>query len=427
LQQYTVEEILIERLKELGGSVRWCSKLESFEDHGDHVALRIETPDGPYAMSTDWLIACDGAKSHVRRSMGLSFEGQVFQDRFLIVDAKMDVERPLERWFWFEPPFHEGQTVLLHRQPGDVWRVDFQLSGDIDEAAEKDPERIRARLAAMFGEDVSFDLEWVSIYAFQCRTLERYVHNRIVFCGDSAHQVSPFGARGGNGGTQDADNLGWKLAAILKGEAPEGLLETYQMERKQAALENIGHSTRATDFMTPKSHASRIIRDEVLDMAKAYGFAKALINSGRLSRPCSLTDSPLSTPDDPAFEGGLPPGSPAADAPIRVSGKEAWFLEQLQGQFTLVHWGSHASAPDVSASPLPMRVLCVGSGEDIEDTDGLLAKRYGAHDGTAYLFRPDQHVAARWREAAGADVPGSVRLALGYSLQLGEQSLKAAA
>ena len=180
--------------------------------------LTVETPDGRYRLDADWVIAADGARSAVRDLLGLGFEGVTFEEKFLIADVCMAADFPTERRFWFDPPFHSGQSALMHRQPDNVWRIDLQLGPDADVAEEQRPERVLPRLKRALG-DRDFELEWVSIYRFNCRRLDRFVHGRVIFAGDSAHQVSPFGARGGNSGVQDAENLAWKLAAVLQGRA----------------------------------------------------------------------------------------------------------------------------------------------------------------------------------------------------------------
>ena len=207
LQQYHLEECMVARLAELGHGVRWKNKAVGIEARDDGVRVDVETPDGRYAIEADYVIAADGARSALRDLMGLEWKGQVFRDRFLIADVHMKGEFPTERWFWFDPPFHPGQSVLLHRQADDVWRIDFQLGWDADPEEEKKPERVIPRIRAMLGDDRPFELEWVSVYTFQCRRLDRFVHGRVLFAGDAAHQVSPFGARGANSGFQDTDNL----------------------------------------------------------------------------------------------------------------------------------------------------------------------------------------------------------------------------
>ena len=174
------------------------------------------------------MIAADGARSTLRRLLGLGFEGRVFQDQFLICDIKMPMQRPAERWFWFDPPFNRGQSALLHRQADDVWRLDFQVGNEADRDEEIKPENAARRVRAMLGEDIEFSFEWISLYRFQSRRLQRFRHGRVIFAGDAAHQMSPFGARGGNSGVQDADNLAWKLDLVLRGLAPEQLLDSYE-------------------------------------------------------------------------------------------------------------------------------------------------------------------------------------------------------
>ena len=219
LQQYHVEKALVDRATELDlVDLRWKNRLIAVEPRNDHVLLTIDTPDGPYKLEADWLIAADGARSSTRDLLGLTFSGVTFEDKFLIADIRMAADLPTERRFWFDPPFHSGQSALMHRQPDNIWRIDLQLGPDADAAEEQQPERVTARLKRMLG-DRPFELEWISVYRFNCRRLDRFVHGRVVFVGDAAHQVSPFGARGANSGIQDAENLAWKLAAVIKGEA----------------------------------------------------------------------------------------------------------------------------------------------------------------------------------------------------------------
>lgn len=400
LQQYYPEEWLVTRAQETGlVDLRWKNKVTEVSQDADGVTLTIETPDGPYELTGDYLLAADGARSQVRRCFGLPFDGQVFQDRFLIADVVMQADFPSERWFWFDPPFHPGQSALLHRQPDNVWRIDLQLGAEADPEKEARPERVIPRLKAMLGEEVEFELEWVSVYTFQCRRLERFRHSRVFFIGDSAHQVSPFGARGGNGGVQDADNLCWKLAAVLDGRAGEALLDSYDKERIPAADENILHSTRSTDFISPKNGAIRVLRDATLELAADHGFARALVNSGRLSRAyCPPQNG--TTP--------LGPGSPCSDAPLQRGSEESWLLQQLSGDFFGLYFTDRTLSDEEGAKldrlcrdhpGLRNLVIAAQGCRDVpywQDRDGLFQQRYGAAPGSFTLIRPDQHVAAAW-------------------------------
>lgn len=412
LQQYYLEEFLFERAQELPGiDLRFQNRCVGVEVHPDHVRVALETPEGPYTLEADRMIACDGSRSKVRELMGLSFEGRVFEDRFLIADIKMPADYPAERWFWFDPPFNPGQSALLHKQPDDVWRIDLQLGWDADPIEERKPERVRARLEAMLGKERPFELEWISIYTFQCRRLARFVHGPVIFAGDAAHLVSPFGARGFNSGVQDTDNLAWKLAAVVAGEAPAALIASYGMEREAAADENLLNSTRSTDFITPKSSASRTIRDAALSLAADAAFARALINSGRLSQP-TVYATPLSTPDRDEFGGAARLGGPLPDAPlVSADGRPTWLLDLLGPRFTLIHCGSEPPCA------LPAHVACLRIGHDAYDVEGVFEQRYDARPGSSWLVRPDQHLAARFRDVDVAALTGALRRALGWELE----------
>ena len=412
LQQYYVEQFLVERAAELARlDLRWRHRVVGVLPQSDRVALTVSTPDGEYAVHADWLIVADGSKSAIGAMLGLASEGQVFRDRFLITDIHMTSNFPSERWFWFDPPFHRHQSALLHRQADDVWRVDFQLGWEADPEEEKKPEKILPRLRAMLGEDARFEIEWASVYTFQCRRLRSFRHGRALFAGDAAHLVSPFGARGANSGIQDVDNLAWKLALVISGQAPERLLDSYDSERTAAADENIGHSTRSTDFITPKSPVSRTFRDAVLLLARRHAFARQLVNSGRLSLPSTLLASPLNTPDATPFAARMAPGSPAVDAPVRGDAG-AWLLDYLSQGFTLLVFEPDVPQADLlrdlsalAADPIACEsVLVAAMAERLPDgvravapASGLFSERYDGRPGTVYLFRPDQHVCARWR------------------------------
>ena len=410
LQQYYLEEFMVEECaRQPLVDLRWKHKLLSLQQHEDFATLVVETPDGVFTLEAQWVVACDGANSDTRKMVGAEFTGQAFQDRFLIADVVMKAQFPTERWFWFDPPFHRNQSVLLHRQADDVWRIDFQLGWDADPTEEKKPENIIPRVKAMLGPDAQFELEWASVYQFACRRIDRFRHGRVIFAGDAAHQVSPFGARGANSGVQDVDNLGWKLKLVLDGAAPESLLDTYHDERALAADDNIANSTRSTDFITPKSAMSRRFRNAVLELAQDHPFARPLVNSGRLSTPTPYLASPLNTPDEDAFAGLMKPGTTCADAPVRVDGKDGWFLGLLGGGFTVVTFGD-APLGEVRVGGIAAPVLRIGI--DAADAKGRLAERYDGADGTTYLIRPDQHVAARWRSFDPDKIQSAIKRAI---------------
>jgi len=399
LQQYYVEEFLYERcFAEPQIDMRLHHKVVGVASHADHVAVEIETPDGRYILEADWLVACDGVRSPVRHLLGLPFEGEVFHDQFLIADIRLLDGLPKERRFWFYPPFHPTNSVLLHRQADNVLRVDFQLGRDADAEEEKKTENIDRRLRMMFGPDARWEHEWSSVYTFTCRMMRRFVEGRVIFAGDAAHVVSPFGARGGNSAVADVDNLAWKLALVVDGRAPPALLDSYDSERRAAARENILNSTRSTDFITPKFPASRAFRDAALSLARDFPFARALINSGRLSVPTEQSGSPLDTPDrDGDWTGGPGPGKAMLDAPVG----NGWLIDRLGRDFSLLSFGT-----DTVAAPAGVTGIGVAG-------NGLAGQRYDARPGTTYLIRPDRYVAARWRQHDPAAVVTALDRAMG--------------
>jgi 3-(3-hydroxy-phenyl)propionate hydroxylase len=382
--------------------MRGRNLVTAVENKGDHVRLTVETPDGPYGIESEYLVACDGARSPVRGMLGLGFQGRVFEDNFLIADVRMAADFPTERWFWFEPPLASApQSALLHKQPDDVWRIDFQLGWDIDRKAELDPARVRARVDAMLSTQTGmvpeYELVWSSIYTFQCRRMENFRRGRVFFAGDSAHQVSPFGARGANSGMQDAENLAWKLDFVLKGRAPEALLDSYSTERVHGADENILNSSRATDFLTPKSKASKLFRNAVLDLARDFAFARTLVNSGRLSVPCVYDGFQGFGPDALRGPAATRPGAACPDAPLG----NGYLLDRLTGEFFLLAIGG----PAVAAG-LPVIHVARPSKE-------MRSRFLGDTESAIYLLRPDQHIVARWPAFDADAVARAVDAALG--------------
>ncbi|MGB7317192.1 MAG: FAD-dependent oxidoreductase [Planktotalea sp.] len=414
MQQPYFEQFMIERVRELQAEgapieLRGKNRVDAVKLMDDHVVIDVMTPDGPYTIEADWLIGADGANSPLRGMLGLEFEGRVFQDSFLIADIKMqgDANFPTERWFWFEPTFKSGASALLHKQPDDVWRIDFQIGWDVDRKEEMKEENIRARLDAMLGPDVDYEMVWSSIYTFQCKRMDRFREGRVIFAGDSAHQVSPFGARGANSGMQDVDNLGWKLGMVLAGTAPERLMDSYNSERAFGADENIQNSTRATDFITPKSEISKVFRNAVLNLSEKHAFARPLVNSGRLSVPCVYDGSALNTPD--ALTGGparARPGSSCPDAPMG----DGFLLRHLGDDFVVLAIDAMLPASFEEAGLKP-RLVTISSKDD---SSGQLAARYlGDANSAVYLIRPDQHVAARFNTFDEDALRSALRRAIG--------------
>jgi 3-(3-hydroxy-phenyl)propionate hydroxylase len=397
LQQYYVEQYLVERCADFSELIdlRWKNKAISIAQHEKGATVGIETPDGTYAIDAQFVLACDGARSGVRGLMGLDFEGRVFEERFLICDIEMQADFPSERLFWFEPEFHSGESALLHKQPDNIYRIDLQLGADADPDEERKPENVIPRIKAMVGER-DFEIDWTSVYTFHCRRLQRFVHDAVIFVGDSAHVISPFGARGGNGGIHDVDNLCWKLAAVLTGQADANVLNTYNTERVFGADENIRNSARTTTFMTPKSSFERVLRRSVLELAADHPAMRRMVNSGRLSLPCSYESCGTTIDDVDALPLATAPGRAMADAPL----DDTWLLNVCGGKFVLLLFNFTLAVPNITSVSI--------------DVTPVLQTRYlGTQKSAVYLIRPDQHVLARWVAPTRQDVEAALNHALG--------------
>jgi 3-(3-hydroxy-phenyl)propionate hydroxylase len=389
LQQFYLEWYLVDRVIELGqADLRWKNRVIGVENHADHVTLQVDTPAGPYTLEADWVIAADGVNSSVRNLLQLPEHTERGQDRWCITDVRFQRARLNERWTWVEAPFNENRAVWQHLMADDVWRLDFQMAPDADPAQVSQPDVARERVARMLGPDVAFDLVWVGPYSYRTMLMERFRHGRLLFIGDAAHAKSPFGARGGNSGIQDADNLGWKLALVLAGQAPATLLDDFDAERHRAAEENIRVTGRSGRFLQPRSEAEFTLRRAVLQLARQHAFARALLDTGRLCVPHHY--------------GGLPTvGSAAGDGKaianlaLQRSGRAIHLLDVLADGMPVAFafggpCGPLRAALDVAG--LPVRIVEVG--DDLVDTRGLLTRETSTPRGGIALIRPDGHLSA---------------------------------
>ena len=433
LPQYYVEEILVERVRDFPHvDIRWSSRVIDMTNGDKTAQLEIETPEGNYKVEADWVIACDGVRSSVRKALGVAFEGDKFIENFVICDVKMVFKFPPQRMFWFDPTFDKSNISLMHQQPDSIWRIDWQLGPNDDPAVECEPARVNKRLETMFGPGVAFETQFASIYSFEVRRVKNFRAGRVLFAGDAAHQLSPFGGgRGGNSAIQDVDNLVWKLACVLRRDAPESLIDTYNAERAPVADENMRLSRRAAEFINPSNAHSRSVRNAVLALAPKHAFAKVLINTGRLSVAANLRGSSLLTRDADRWDTPVTTGNAAVDAPVTgPRGGDDWLIHYLAGDFQLMLYAERPQ--DITAETIavlaalgrdtvPVAALVVfgnaAANVDtltvLHDRTGLIRKRYDLTGGSCYLFRPDQHVAARWRTLRADAVREAVRRSLG--------------
>ncbi|HSD42764.1 MAG TPA: FAD-dependent monooxygenase [Burkholderiales bacterium] len=410
LQQFYVEWFLVDRIRELGRcDLRWKNRVTKVENREGFVAVSVETPAGAYTLEADWLVDATGVNSVIRRGFGLETHTAQSADRWCITDVRFKEKFPAERWTWVEAPFNENRAVWQHLMGDDVWRLDYQMDPDCDPDHVSRREVAEERLRAHLG-DVGFELVWVGPYAYRDHLLDNFRHGCVFVIGDAAHVVSPFGARGGNSGVQDAYNLGWKLALVLAGRAPEALLDTYDAERQPAARQNLEVTRRTNRFLTPRSSAERTLRDAVIGLARECPFARSLVNSGRLSVANPYPDSPAVT------NGGCSIQNVAITLP---DGTRSNLVELAQRSGTVFIGILYAPtrADDVAAyawleaSGRPFRFFFCGSG-GIGDPDGKLKQALGAAPGSFALIRPDLYLAGCVPDARPAQADAMLRRAL---------------
>ncbi|MGP3920847.1 FAD-dependent monooxygenase [Nonomuraea sp. 10N515B] len=420
LQQCYAEDYLLAAAQRHSGlvEVRWGNTLTALSPTPDGAELAVRTATGQdYTMTADWVVGCDGARSAVRELTGLRLSGTSYEGAYVIVDVELSTDRPAMRYAWFDPPSNPGSTVLMHRQPDDIWRLDYQLrpGEDPDEAIK--PENVMPRVRShlrMIGERDDVDPVWISLYRARALTLDAYRHGRILLAGDAAHLVPIFGVRGMNSAIDDTHNLAWKLAFVTRGWSPERLLDTYSAERVHAARENIRYAAKSTEFMAPPSFAFDTMRTAVLSLtAEGHSWASSLINP-RQTTPISYATCGFTGESTAA--GGPAPGDVLPECPLTLpTGKEGHVTDLLGPHITvLVFTADGIIPPDVrtvTAGPRPLDVGVISAAATpaaAHDHTGRLFPRYGARPGTAYLIRPDGHVYARRQDPRPGEIQALV-------------------
>jgi 3-(3-hydroxy-phenyl)propionate hydroxylase len=425
LQQYYIEDALLAAVARINAAkpgtidMRWATAVDALEIHADSVSLGLVNALGRATLQADWVVACDGGQSFVRNALGLALEGTAYTGRYVIVDIVLPSKHPTERRAWFDPPWHRGATVLMHRQPDDLWRIDWQLRhGDSTEEAMK-PENVRTfvqrHLDAIGEGHLPWEPAWSSIYRAGAMTLASYRHGRVLFAGNAAHAMPIFGVRGLNSGLDDADNLAWKLAAVVSGDGDDALLDSYSSERVQAFHVNADSARRSTEFMSPPSRGFDVLREAVLSLAASERGIAELINP-RQTAAVTYAASPLSSPDAHAWRSGPVPGEVLPE--VAVGGAVAHVTEVVGPGFVLLHFG----APPPWHLGGNLKIVPVLARSDarwpqaLVDTGGELARCFDAIEGSAYLLRPDGHVAARWKQGSKAAASAALQRALGRGI-----------
>jgi len=400
LEQQYIEQFLWDAVEASALiETRWQSEVTGIEDEAGGVSLTVTDPNGSYTLPAAWVLAADGARSAIRQMRGLRLKGANYEGRYVIADVQMDHDYPTIRRALFDPVCRPGGTVLIHRQPDNIWRIDYQLrEGESAEKATRE-ENVRASVAGVLeeiGHKGDWDLEWWSVYSANTLLLDDYRDGRIFFIGDSAHIVPIFGVRGLNNGMADGQNIGWKLAWVLNGYASEALLDSYTPERRGATLDVFANATKSTRFMTPPTHGWQVMRDAALSLALTRPSAGRLANPRQMT-PYTYADSPATTADGTGFSAGPVPGAMITDVAL-----EGGFLSDRIGQgFTLLAFGDDAAEQARALRDPGLEVVTLPA-------EGAAAVAYGARAGSAYLIRPDLHVAGRWQAARAPDIEAAL-------------------
>ncbi|MDQ6685044.1 MAG: FAD-dependent monooxygenase [Pseudomonadota bacterium] len=403
LQQFYVEWFLVERIVELAPTMlRWKHRVEHVADQGDCVVVEVTTPAGAYRLEADWFVDASGANSAIRDALGLDARVSRSTDRWCISDVRFATPFPPERWTWIDAPFNEGRAVWQHLMADDVWRLDYQMPEGADPEATSRPEVVGARLRQQLGPGVDFEFVWIGPYQYRDHLLEKMKVGRVFFAGDSAHVVSPFGARGGNNGIQDAANLAWKLALVVQGAADVALLESYDVERHAAAVENLRVARRTTRFLAPRNRAERRIRQAVIDLARTQPFARRLVDTGRMA---VANDYPPST-WAPQGAASLPNVAVDGDTLVGLLGAGRfvglWLVDGAALAERTVAAGLEARWPIV------IRFVDL----DADFANPVLARMLDGGAGCFVLVRPDGYVAARIVAAHSESISAAMRRAL---------------
>ena len=418
IQQFYIEGYLVERIRELGQvEIRWNNRVTAFEQDSEGALLSITTPAGDYRIRADHVIDASGSHSPFRKWVGASVTAKKGDDRWCIADVRFTKHPPAERHTWIEAPFNENRAVWQHLMGDDVWRIDYQMPPDAHPEEMSREEVVRERLARQFGAETEVEIVWVGPYAYKSECVDRMRHGRLFFMGDAAKVVSPFGARGGNTGIADADNLAWKLAAVAKGFAAPSLLDSYHEERHEAATQNVLVTNRTGRFLRPAAGIEKIFRDAVLGLARQHLFARQLVNTGRMAIP-----NPYSRSSACEHTGGLPVQNVSFTWPDGSRGTINELLQWADGKLLVLLFGdaSRGSLERLRALAETAPVRCVqvlgtegrpGAVEHVRDPKGHLQGACHVFGHAWALIRPDSYVAA-----TGESIDAALVHAVGRSL-----------
>lgn len=406
ISQSVAEQILLDEVERQPAiTMRWRSPVTVVTQDDTGVDVVIDTPHGEVPVRGQWLIGADGARSVVRSQLGVRLEGTSYEGRYVIADIHWPSDWPTERRVWFDPPSNPGATIIMHRQPDDIWRVDYQLQPEDDAELEVSEQRVQERIGRHLdwvGSIVPWRIEWISLYRAHALSAQRYRHGRVLLAGDAAHLVPIFGVRGLNSGLEDACDLAWKLTLVDGAAASQHLLDSYGDERRDAWEQNIASARKSTLFMTPPTHGYEMTREAALSLATHDPVFSHLVNP-RQSSATHARRSPITGP--PTDSGrDVQPGDLVDDrylaAGAQIAADRPTTLRELVGDgFAVV--GAQVG-PDVVAAAADGAREVIGETIAVSAAtaeSAALQQALGVHPGELAVLRPDGRILGVARDA----------------------------
>jgi 2-polyprenyl-6-methoxyphenol hydroxylase-like FAD-dependent oxidoreductase len=303
------ERIMGDKLRDLGVSVQWNTELVGVAQDPGQITATLEQPDGTSRkVLAAWVAGCDGARSTVRELSGITFPGAPYEHVFFVADAEVTgsmVADEVNVYLW-----QEGFHLLFPMRGKDHWRIVGILPPDLRGRHDVEFEAVIPSLRNEAGAGLSIKTcTWFSTYRIHHRSASRFRDRRAFLLGDAAHIHSPVGAQGMNTGLQDAYNLAWKLALVVKGQGNAALLESYEEERVPVARRLLNTTDRAFRLVVSDSWLAGLLRTKVLARIAAFAMTlervqriafRTVSQTGIRYRKSALSDS----------QQGLPEGAP---------------------------------------------------------------------------------------------------------------------
>ncbi len=417
--QCKTEAILERHLDRLGVEVERNTVLLTFEQSPDGAIATIKrSDDSEETITTPWIIGCDGAHSTTRHGIDEAFPGEVDPIPYFIADVR--VEGPIkpeiaylclhEKGDIFMFLLDEGRRQIIATLPKNSPRTDPPTLEEMQQLVD---ERGFTNLRL-------YDPRWLTLYHTHYRLAPHYRHGRVFLAGDAAHIHSVIGGQGMNTGIQDAHNLAWKLALVMRGVAPSWWLDTYESERRRIAADVIAWTKKANDQLTIFAELSPIARERFSAHMVVPECERMPLREHQEEIDLDYRSCPLCIEPDDKFEAGPHPGARAPDAaPLTIAGKTTTFIEALAAPYhhLLLFSASDtdhiepelitAAEKTLDAHSHWLQVFVVGSNQSesqlpdgatlLEDPQSALRQRYGGNIARLYLIRPDGYVAYRSR------------------------------